>query len=297
MYVRGNQDYGKNDFYDNGDSTVTDNATGLMWMKVDSGKFKTGRNGAMNWGQALKWAEKLEYAGYNDWRLPNAKELQSIVDYSRCPDVTNSAAIDPVFEVTSITNEGRKKDYPYYWTSTTHVGFSRASAGVYIAFGRALGFMQDRRTGAKELMDVHGAGAQRSDDKSGDPSKFKTGRGPQGDVMRIFNYVRLVRGGKAEARTAGPKVEMKQTSQRPQRGAMSTEKGGQRMGRAPSGDDFVSRLDKDGDGKVSKQEFDGPGDHFQRFDKNRDGYLSSDEAPQGPPAGQRSRRGSPQSRR
>lgn len=137
MYVRSNTDYGNNDFKDNGDGTVTDNATGLIWMKVDSGHFKVGRNGAMNWGQSLKWAENLEYANHSDWRLPNAKELQSLVDYTRCPDVTNSAAIDPIFEVTTIKNEGGKKDYPYYWTSTTHTSIARADAAIYFAFGRA----------------------------------------------------------------------------------------------------------------------------------------------------------------
>lgn len=52
-------------------------------------------------------------------------------DYSRCPDITNSAAIDPVFKVTTIKNEKGKTDYPYYWTSTSHVN-QRGSAGVYI---------------------------------------------------------------------------------------------------------------------------------------------------------------------
>ncbi len=42
-------------------------------------------------------------------------------------------------------------------------------------------------------MDVHGAGAQRSDPKSGDPDEFPEGRGPQGDVIKIFYCVRLVR--------------------------------------------------------------------------------------------------------
>jgi hypothetical protein len=42
-------------------------------------------------------------------------------------------------------------------------------------------------------MDVHGAGAQRSDPKTGDPRDYPHGRGPQGDVIRIFNHVRLVR--------------------------------------------------------------------------------------------------------
>ena len=44
LYVRGNTSYGKNDFKDNDNGTVMDEATGLMWMKVDSGTLKTGKN-------------------------------------------------------------------------------------------------------------------------------------------------------------------------------------------------------------------------------------------------------------
>lgn len=42
-------------------------------------------------------------------------------------------------------------------------------------------------------MDVHGAGAQRSDPKQRDPANFPFGRGPQGDSIRIYNHVRCVR--------------------------------------------------------------------------------------------------------
>ena len=218
MYVRGSNEYGKNDFKDNGDGTVTDKATGLMWMKVDSGKLKAGKNkdGKLNWQEALLWAENLEYAGYSDWRLPNVKELQSIVDYTRSPATTNSAAIDPIFQTTSFIAEGGKVDYPCYWTGTTHASLSRASTAAYVAFGRSLGWMRSRWNGQYKLMDVHGAGSQRSDPKTGDPTRFPYGRGPQGDVIRINNFVRCVRGGVATPRTVGPKVEMKQPPQRPQ---------------------------------------------------------------------------------
>jgi hypothetical protein len=43
------------------------------------------------------------------------------------------------------------------------------------------------------LLDVHGAGAQRSDPKAGDPASFPYGCGPQGDVIRINNFDRCVR--------------------------------------------------------------------------------------------------------
>ncbi len=290
LYVRGNTAYGKNNFVDNGDGTVTDRATGLTWMKTDSGK-------AMNWSQALKYAENLNFAGHSDWRLPNAKELQSIVDYTRCPDVTDSAAIDPVFEVTAIKNEGGQKDYAHYWTGTSHCRSRGAQAACYIAFGRALGCMENRRTGSKTLMDVHGAGAQRSDDKAGDPSRFSQGRGPQGDVVRIYNYVRCVRGGAVKPRTSGPTPILTKSS-RPERrgkqqnGQQDIQRGNQRgrSERRPSGADFVRRLDKNGDSKVSRNEFDGPTQHFDRLDRNNDGYLSENEAPQGPPLQRGNRR-------
>ena len=53
--------------------------------------------------------------------------------------------------------------------------------------------MQPPTGGDYILFDVHGAGAQRSDPKSGDPADYPYGHGPQGDVIRIFNYVRAVR--------------------------------------------------------------------------------------------------------
>ncbi len=136
------------------------------------------------------------YLGYSDWRLPNVKELQSIVDYSRSPSTTNSAAIDTVFNCTSIIDEGGVTDYPFFWSSTTHLDFFgneyHSSEADYVAFGKALGYMPSPG-GFYTLMDVHGAGAQRTDPKEGDPSDYPDGRGPQGDVIRIYNYVRLVR--------------------------------------------------------------------------------------------------------
>lgn len=187
LYVRGNSKYGENDFVDNGDGTITDLATGLMWLQDDNGE-------AISWSEALVFAEDTSFAGYDDWRLPNAKELQSIVDYSRSPDTTESAAIDPLFNVTEILDEGGSANYPFYWTGTTHISHNRGGkSAVYVAFGEALGFMTDQRTGETSLVDVHGAGAQRSDMKTGDAEDYPMGNGPQGDVIRIDHFVRLVR--------------------------------------------------------------------------------------------------------
>jgi len=195
--VRGNTDYGVNDFNDNGDGTITDNATGLTWLQDDSVILDAGprSDGLMNWEEALAWAEGFEYAGYTDWRLPNVKELQSIVDYTRCPDATSSPAIDPVFNCGLYINGNGLTDYYFYWSGTTHVEGPSGDHGCYVAFGEALGWLeQPPDSGNYQLLDVHGAGAQRSDPKSGDPDDYPYGHGPQGDVIMIFNTVRLVRG-------------------------------------------------------------------------------------------------------
>lgn len=275
LYVRNKPDYGKNKFEDNGDGTVTDAATGLTWMKADSVR-------GMNWPAALKYAESLELAGHSDWRLPNAKELQSIIDYTRSPDTTDSAAIDPIFDATPITNESGERDFAHYWTSNTHANTRSASAAVYFAFGRSLGFMKDRRTNQVNLLDVHGAGSQRSDPKVGDASKYPQGRGPQGDVIRIENMVRCVRGGNVTTAASGPKVEKQAAPSRQSPQHHAEPQTPQRPSGPPAGG-FIGHSDKNGDGRVSREEFRGPDQHFKQFDKNGDGYISAEEAPTGPP--------------
>ncbi len=165
--------YGINEFKDNGDKTVSDEATGLMWAQDDSGE-------PMNWEDALSYAENSEYAGYDDWRLPNVKELQSIVDYSGVfPSIDTS-----VFNISEIVNEAGNDDYPYFWSSTTNPYIDPNDEdgywyAWYVAFGYAVG---------TDGQDLHGSGAVRFDTKHEEGAD-----GPDGE--RYYNYVRLVRGG------------------------------------------------------------------------------------------------------
>lgn len=178
-YVRGNPDYGQNLFSDNNDGTVADAATGLMWQKSDDGTTR-------NWEDALSYCQTLVLSGSSDWRLPNAKELQSIVDYSRAPDAQKVSqqgpALDPVFDATEMES--------WYWSSTTLLETppdrGSGSQAVYLTFGQAFGVI------GGSLINVHGAGAQRSDPKTGDPANWPDGNGPQSDQIRIYNYSRCV---------------------------------------------------------------------------------------------------------
>jgi hypothetical protein len=187
QYVRGDGSYGVNDYVDNGDGTVSDSATGLTWAQGDNGE-------PYDWEGALNYCNDLSLGGSDDWRLPNIKELHSIIDYERSPDTTDSPAIDPLFTLSPITNEAGESDWGFYWSSTTFISYpSNVAAAAYISFGRALGYMGD----PGGWIDVHGAGAQRSDPKA-NTETFEFGRGPQGDAVRSDNYVLCVTGGVAD---------------------------------------------------------------------------------------------------
>jgi hypothetical protein len=197
--VRGNEDYGTNSFTNNGDDTVTDSNTGLMWQQEDSA--------ADDFEDAIDTCENATTGSHSDWRLPNAKELHSIVDYTKSPEQDNSPSIDTTyFNSTSFTNEAGDTDWGQYWSSTALLGYTKKGASAaYITFGRALGYIDG-------FEDVHGAGAQRSDYKELSKQTSASNiteytadadctfgttaytAGPQGDIKRAnHNYVRCVR--------------------------------------------------------------------------------------------------------
>lgn len=181
--VRG-KPYGQNLFEAHTD-VVEDRATGLMWQRADDAI-------ARSWADALSYCSGLTLSGFSDWRLPHAKELHAIVDYSRIP------AIDPLFRLSA--------QKAYLWSSTTHLegppparehdrAFSQiGELAVYAAIGQAQGKMEvPPGSGQRRWLDVHGAGAMRSDPKTASPGEFPNGFGPQGDDVRGHNYVLCVR--------------------------------------------------------------------------------------------------------
>jgi len=98
-------------FVDNGNNTVSDRATGLMWVKEPGacgGAFgSAGSPSQMTWANAVSECLGLTYGGYSDWRLPTAKELMCLVDIG----VGSAPMIDLMFVYTQST---------CYWSSTTN---------------------------------------------------------------------------------------------------------------------------------------------------------------------------------
>lgn len=88
-----------NHFTDNGNGTITDNVTNLVWQKIHS-------TDSLTWEQSLTYADTATIGGYTDWRLPNIKELQSINDEN---------LINPSVNNTFFSNVGVNK----FWSSTS----------------------------------------------------------------------------------------------------------------------------------------------------------------------------------
>ncbi len=102
-------------FTDNGDGTVTDTVTGLMWDKCSQGQSGApcaGVASKMIWSAALTAsvaANTANYKGYSDWRLPNKNEMDSLTDRSRA----TFPPIDPIAFPAAVSDSS-------YWSSTNN---------------------------------------------------------------------------------------------------------------------------------------------------------------------------------
>jgi len=105
-------------FIDHGNGTVTDTKTGLMWKQCSEGlsgaACATGAAATYTWQAALLAAKALNtgggFVGFTDWRVPNIKELSSIVeDQCSLPQINSK-----LFPATTVG---------YYWSSTPYAGY------------------------------------------------------------------------------------------------------------------------------------------------------------------------------
>jgi len=119
------------DFTDHDNGTVTHNRTGLMWQRCAEGQTWsagtcTGSANTMSWANALQAAVSARVGGFSDWRLPNIKELQSIVE-EKCvsPSINNS-----IFPNTSASR---------FWSAAAYANHSGYAWYVSFRYGDAKG--------------------------------------------------------------------------------------------------------------------------------------------------------------
>lgn len=123
-------------FTANGDTTITDNLTGLVWapngnlMQTRDPDWKQWQTfvGAVTWQQALDYVAKLNaenYLGHNDWRLPNFKEIGSLVNNAQ----TNTAEW--------LNNQGftNVRASAFYWSSTSYTNDAVKAWAVDMVWG------------------------------------------------------------------------------------------------------------------------------------------------------------------
>ena len=111
-------------FTNHGNGTVTDNMTGLMWKK------NANLCGAVDWTNAIVNCNNLTYAEYSDWRLPNMKELYSLVDLGQGTGLPSGHPFSSV--------------QPYIWSSTTCA--SDNSRALYLRISEPGGIRNDPKT-------------------------------------------------------------------------------------------------------------------------------------------------------
>jgi serine/threonine-protein kinase len=92
-------EYIQNEYEDNGDGTVTDHATGLMWQQYNQDELKLSDIGIY-----VRQLNKHKFAGYSDWRLPTVPELMSLLEPEK---QSNNFYLDLIFE----------KEKWWYWTA------------------------------------------------------------------------------------------------------------------------------------------------------------------------------------
>ena len=131
-------------FIDNADGTITDRVTGLMWVKQPEnigGIWESaGQPVKMTWNDGIDNCNALNYAGYADWRLPNAAELATLFDYAKY----NPAIDTAFFPNTKSAN---------YLTSTT---YKNNTANCEILNFTAPSIYPNAKTTAEYLRPVRG---------------------------------------------------------------------------------------------------------------------------------------------
>ncbi|MEA1928457.1 MAG: DUF1566 domain-containing protein, partial [Candidatus Auribacterota bacterium] len=98
-------------YTDNGNGTITQNATGMFWQQSDSATQSFGGySGALTWEEGFAYVAQMNaqaFAGYTDWRMPNYFELISLLDFEYFWPI-----MGPLFD---------PEKYPY-WSSTNRFG-------------------------------------------------------------------------------------------------------------------------------------------------------------------------------
>jgi Protein of unknown function (DUF1566) len=101
---------------------VTDNLTGLMWPSDADLPA-----GAQTWQVALNFANDLNLCGSTDWRLPNRKELRSLINHS----LANNAATLNTLGFSNVQEN-------YYWSSSSYAGDTTQAWIVLMSEGSVL---------------------------------------------------------------------------------------------------------------------------------------------------------------
>ncbi len=117
-------------YVDNGNGTITDANTGLMWAKKSDDGSIHDQDTLYTWGSSfIGYVAALNganFAGHNDWRMPNVKELQSIVNYGNNIPAVSLAFNSGCTPGCTVLNCSCTTNSNSYWSATTYVAGASA---------------------------------------------------------------------------------------------------------------------------------------------------------------------------
>jgi hypothetical protein len=116
---------------DNGDGTVTDQSTGLMWEKLSNDGSVHDKDTQYIWSAAystkIAQLNSGSFAGHNDWRLPNLAELLTIADYNNSSPAVDTTFFNTLCPAACTPTTCSCTALAYYWTSTSYA-FEKSDA-------------------------------------------------------------------------------------------------------------------------------------------------------------------------
>jgi hypothetical protein len=133
-------------YTDNGNGTITDTRTGLMWEKLSDDGTIHDKDTTYTWTNAFSTKVAMlnagSFAGFTDWRVPNVNELQSLVSYGASYPAINAAFDANCAATCSVLTCSCTQDSAY-WSSSTYQDISSNAWVVYFNDGYVVGYLKD----------------------------------------------------------------------------------------------------------------------------------------------------------
>jgi hypothetical protein len=128
-------------YVDNGDGTITDTTTGLVWEKLSDDTSIHDKDNTYTWANAFAYKIAIlnqeRFAGHDDWRVPNVTELQSLVNYGAVGPAVDAAFNTNCVQWCTVLNCSCTLggNTSYFWSSTVFQPYPNYAMAIFFYTG------------------------------------------------------------------------------------------------------------------------------------------------------------------